>query len=136
MKQSDGNANGDVKQSVAHNDNRWLQVELDAMRRELGQVNLERARERQLMSQQIELYKERLERADKDKDQLAALLTQAQAREHRLGAFGQSWAGARSASISPAGEPIVHQDAPPQLMRFGVTPSRLIPAVPCVISLP
>ena len=46
------------------------------MRRELEQTNLGRDRDRELMSQQIELYKERLERADKDKDQLTALLTQ------------------------------------------------------------
>ena len=79
MKQSDSNSDGDVKQSVTPNNNRGLQAELDAVRRELEQANLERDRERELMSQQIELYKERLERADKDKDQLTALLTQEKA---------------------------------------------------------
>lgn len=76
MKQGDGNASGNMKQSVTANDNGRLQAELDAMRRELEQTALERDRERELMSQQIELYKERLERADKDKDQLTAFLTQ------------------------------------------------------------
>jgi len=80
MKQGDGNADGDMKQSVTPNNNGGLQAELDAMRRELEQTNLERDRERELMSQQIELYKERLERADKDKDQLTALLTQEKGR--------------------------------------------------------
>ena len=76
VKQSDGNADSDVKQNVTPNNNGELQAELDTMRRELEQTNLERDRERELMNQQIELYRERLERADKDKDQLTALLTQ------------------------------------------------------------
>ena len=76
VKQSDGNVSDAMKQNVTPNNNGGLQAELDAMRRELEQTNLERDRERELMSQQIELYKERLERADKDKDQLTALLTQ------------------------------------------------------------
>jgi len=77
VKQIASNADGNMKQGVTLNNNGELQAELDAMRRELEQTNLERDRERELMSQQIELYKERLERADKDKDQLTALLTQA-----------------------------------------------------------
>jgi len=90
MKQSDGNADGDVKQSVTLNNNGRLQVELDAMRRELEQINLERDRERELMSQQIELYRERLERADKDKDQLTALLTNQETRSlKRKGIFSR-----------------------------------------------
>lgn len=76
VKQSNGNGNNGMKQNVTPNNNGGLQAELDAMRRELEQTNLERDRERELMSQQIELYRERLERADKDKDQLTALLTQ------------------------------------------------------------
>ena len=84
VKQSDGNVGGDMKQYVTPNNNGELQAELDAMRRELEQTNLERDRERELMSQQIELYKERLERADKDKDQLTALLTQ----EHKKAPTG------------------------------------------------
>lgn len=79
VKQSVSNADNDMKQSVTPNNNGELQAELDAMRRELEQTNLERDRERELMNQQIELYKERLERADKDKDQLTALLTQEKA---------------------------------------------------------
>ena len=75
VKQDDSNANSDMKQSVTPNNNGELQAELDAIRRELEQTNLERDRERELMSQQIELYKEWLERADKDKDQLTAVLT-------------------------------------------------------------
>lgn len=87
VKQSDGNADGDMKQSVTPNNNGELQAELDAMRRELEQANLERDRERELMSQQIELYKERLERADKDKDQLAALLTVERSHEEKRQGF-------------------------------------------------
>lgn len=86
MKQGDSNAGSDMKQTVTPNNNGELQAELDAMRRELEQTNLERDRERELMNQQIELYRERLERADKDKDQLTALLTnQDKARRERAG---------------------------------------------------
>ena len=93
VKQSNGNADSDMKQSVTPNNNGELQAELDAMRRELEQTNLERDRERELMSQQIELYRERLERADKDKDQLTALLTTE--RESRAGGWRRFFTGAR-----------------------------------------
>jgi len=75
LKQGDSNSEPKVKQSVTPNINGELQVELDALRKELESTAQERERERELMEQQIELYKERLARADKDKDQLTALLT-------------------------------------------------------------
>lgn len=75
LKQSDSNSEGKMKQYVTHNNDNGLQVKLDALKRELEAANVERNRERELMEQQIELYKERLARSDKDKDQLTALLT-------------------------------------------------------------
>lgn len=75
VKQSNSNDSQLMKQSVTPNINTGLQVELDAMRKELESFTQERDRERELMEQQIELYRERLARADKDKDQLTALLT-------------------------------------------------------------
>lgn len=75
VKQGSSNESLDVKRSVPPNDNREIQAELEALRRELETATLERERERELMNQQIELYRERLTRADKDRDQLTALLT-------------------------------------------------------------
>ena len=75
VKQSDSIDDTIVKHNVTPNENTGLQAELDAMRQKLENANLERERERELMGQQIDLYRERLERADKDKDQLTALLT-------------------------------------------------------------
>ena len=64
-----------MKQSVTTNNNNVLQAEINAFSKELDIANKERERERELLNQQIDFYKERLERADKDKDQLTALLT-------------------------------------------------------------
>lgn len=75
LKQGNSNDIGNMKQNVTPNNDNGLQAELDALKRELEVANVERDRERELMEQQIELYKERLERSDKDKDQLTALLT-------------------------------------------------------------
>ena len=92
MKQAEGNDTGIVKQEVTPNENDGLQVELDALRQQLNSVNLERERERELMYQQIDLYKERLERADKDKDQLTALLTNhSEVTAQRKGLWRRLW---------------------------------------------
>jgi len=91
LKQIDSNSEGKMKQYVTHNNDNGLQVELDALKRELEAANVERNRERELMEQQIELYKERLARSDKDKDQLTALLTNQapNSGEGFLGLFGK-----------------------------------------------
>lgn len=74
VKQGNTKDNHHMKQNVTHESNSMLQAEIDALRRELEQNQLERERERELMHQQIELYKDRLDRADQDKDRLASLL--------------------------------------------------------------
>lgn len=75
LKQGNGCVSVDMKQDETVSDTSALQGEIEVLRRELDQVASAHARESELMQQQIDLYKERLERADKDKDQLTALLT-------------------------------------------------------------
>lgn len=66
-------------------ENSGLNTELEALREQVKTASLERERERALLNQQIEslrerhreqidLYRDRLERADREKDQLTALL--------------------------------------------------------------
>ena len=81
LKQSTSDTEPHLKQSVMDISNSGLQAEIDALRRELEQTRTERDRERDLMEQQIEIYRDRLERADKDKDQLTALLAEQPAKK-------------------------------------------------------
>lgn len=75
MKRSDGNETSPMKRNATPINTSTLQDEVEVLRRELELATSVHARECELMQQQIDLYKERLERADKDKDQLTALLT-------------------------------------------------------------
>lgn len=75
VKHQDSNETGDMKQSVTLNELSMLQTEVNVLMREIEVLKKERERERDLLNQQVEIYKERLDRADKDKDQLTALLT-------------------------------------------------------------
>lgn len=74
MKQRNSNNDGDMKQYVTHKNSNILQAEVDALSKEILRIKEERERERDLLNQQIDIYKDRLERADKDKDQLTVLL--------------------------------------------------------------